>query len=708
MIKRLFALILLFQQSISFAQSDTSSMELWRAQKYSMFIHFGIYSQLGGVWDGKQISRGLSEQIQAHAGIYSDTYARVAKSFNPTYWNADSIALLAKNAGMRSIVITSKHHDGFCMFKTATTNFNVVDATPYKRDVLKELSEACKRHGIRFGLYFSLIDWHYPEASPISSHNSDWVTPEHHEYNKKQLTELLTNYGTISELWFDMGSQSIKYSKELRELVHRLQPDCKVGSRIGNDMGDFTVMSDNQQPDYIIGVPWQSPASFFDETWGYRSWQKRDHPEEKFKEKLTSLIKVVSRGGNYLLNIGPRGNGTVVEFEKDILLKIGDWLQKNGEAIYGTHADPFQTPFAWGSITSRPNKLYLHLLHPVSGPITLPGIKGKIKQVYLLEDKSVRATAKSSSQGITINLPAPITEDDLFKVFVVEFENGYSVRPAHLVEEVNGKYVLNSSNAFKYYSSSGIDYNTNYQSTIKEAWYIEPAHSAKLTPHLYFTDEEKGKAIELTINGKTETIQLNNDDSLTLILRNDTASLKWSPIYQAGPYWSGIDGLHDKADDIDLAKPWGGQAWTKTEYKPGDLYNLPADMTTAYYLLQEVVSDKEQSIIVSITSGDGVLVVLNGQELLLHNNPAKEKSVSDEVLLPLKKGKNQLLIKLFNNFQQSISFSLNTNTPQTIYSKKLETISLQKGKLTSIEWKLHNPATPHETLKLPNVKLVME
>ncbi|MDR0815120.1 MAG: alpha-L-fucosidase, partial [Bacteroidales bacterium] len=214
-------------------QTTPETLQQWKGDKYSMFIHWGIYSELGGVWKGKQISYGLSEQIQAHAGIYSDVYAQVAKRFNPVLWNPDSVVLLAKQAGMRSIVITSKHHDGFCMFHSAHTDYNVVDATPYKHDVVGELSAACARHGLKFGLYFSLIDWHYPQASPISSHNSDIITPEHFEFNKKQIRELLTNYGPISELWFDMGSHSFEQSLEMRHLVHSLQPDCMIGSRLG-------------------------------------------------------------------------------------------------------------------------------------------------------------------------------------------------------------------------------------------------------------------------------------------------------------------------------------------------------------------------------------------------------------------------------------------------------------------------------------------
>lgn len=239
------ALSLLFSAGIQAQQVSEKAFNEWHSNKYSMFIHFGLYSELGGVWEGKPVTRGYSEQIQSFAGIFSDWYGDTALKFNPDKFNADSIVALAKEAGMRSIVITTKHHDGFCMFKTATTDYNSYDATPSKRDYVKELSDACRKGGIRLGLYFSIIDWHYPHAYPISSHNCDFITPQHHEFSKAQVTELLTHYGPISELWFDMGSNTPEQSKELYELVHKLQPDCMVSGRVGNDQYDFSVMADN-------------------------------------------------------------------------------------------------------------------------------------------------------------------------------------------------------------------------------------------------------------------------------------------------------------------------------------------------------------------------------------------------------------------------------------------------------------------------------
>ncbi len=297
--------------------------------RFSMFIHWGLYSVYGGVYRGKNVEWGYSEQIQSFAGIFSDWYARVAEQFSANQWNADSVAVLAKRAGMDAIIFTSKHHDGFCMYNSKETDFTIMN-TPFGRDALMELSEACKRHGLNLGIYFSLIDWHYPHAYPISSHNADPITQEHHEYNKRQVKELLENYGAVSELWFDMGSLTREQSYELYSLVKSIQPDCKVSGRIGNDYGDFAVMPDNVIPDFLPNKPWQTAESVYKETWGYRSWQKHIPMNEKLAEKIQSLKRVIGAGGNYLLNIGPTGDGAVTDYEKILLLSIGKWIDSSG------------------------------------------------------------------------------------------------------------------------------------------------------------------------------------------------------------------------------------------------------------------------------------------------------------------------------------------------------------------------------------------
>jgi alpha-L-fucosidase len=699
--------LLIVLHVFAFGQHDPKALKEWQDQKYSMFIHFGVYSELGGVWQGKPAYRNVSEQIQAHAGIYTDEYEEVAKKFNPEKWDPDSVVALAKKAGMRSIVITSKHHDGFCMFKTNTTDFNIVDFTPYKRDVLKELSEACKRGGLRFALYFSLIDWHFPQASPISGSNSDYITPEHFELNKKQITELLSNYGPVSELWFDMGSQSAKESRELRDLVHKLQPDCMIGSRIGNDMGDFNVMGDNQEPDYVIGVPWQSPASFFDETWGYRSFQKRGKEEDKIREKLTSLIKVASRGGNFLLNIGPKGDGTVVDFERDVLLSMGKWIDKNKEAIYGTYPDPFHVGFKWGSLTSRPNKLYLHLLStPEGGQITLPGLTGKIKNVSILGEKG-RPKYNQNAEGVKVTIPAGLDIAIEFKVIAIEFVNGYQVPPANIIVDKEKPLILNSHNAFKHYSSSGIDYSNRYQSTVKESWTLSPAKNETLNPVIYFTENEKEKSIDLEIGSKVTVVDLKGGTAEQL--KNNPAGVNWGTIYQSGSLYSGPGGVHGNLKDIDVNKPWPGDkdsVWEKrADWKNGENRELKVERNTATYLLQEIIADTDQPYLVGITSGDAVTVSLNGQILDEHNNPFKLKMMNDVILLPLKKGKNQLIVKFYNGFEKTTTIGIDNKVKQIIYHKDLKPLTVEKGKYYPLSWQLHNPLSPHTTLGLPNVRL---
>ncbi len=367
---------------------------------------------------------------------------------------------------------------------------------------------------------------------PISGSNSDSIPPTHHTYNMQQITELLTKYGPVSELWFDMGQMRRQQSEEMRSLVHKLQPNCMIGSRIGNNQGDFTVMGDNQEPDYIIGVPWQSPASFFHETWGYRSWQERGDINAKIREKLTSLVKVASRGGNFLLNIGPKGDGTVVEFERDALLAIGNWLQQHSDAIYGTQPDPFHVPFQWGSITSRHNKLYLHIMTPPEGnAILLPGLRGKVSEARL-QVANTQLKYTQGKEGLRIQLPAGLDMSGLFQVVEVTLPDGYTVPPAN-IRPLGPGLILDNSNAFPYFSNATIDYNTSFTSTIRNAWSLEPPRSGAFRPTLTYTEEEKDRTIDLRLGDKTTAVKLEGGKSEQL--NNDIASLQMGPIHILGP-----------------------------------------------------------------------------------------------------------------------------------------------------------------------------
>ncbi|WP_228450603.1 alpha-L-fucosidase [Chryseolinea soli] len=479
----------------------------WQHQKFSMFIHFGLFSLPGGVWKNERVTKGYSEQIRAHGKITKEEFHALAKTFNPEKWNPDSVASLAKQAGMKSIVITSKHHDGFAMFHTKFSDFNIVDATPYKHDVIKELAEACRKQGLKFGVYFSLIDWDFPGAMPISEHNSDSIPPKHHQLNLNQVEELVTQYGPLSEIWFDMGKPTLQQSQELAAMVRKHQPDCLLSGRLWNDQGDFAVMGDNASPDFRMGTLWQTPASMFDETWGYRSWQVRGDAKEKAKEKLTSLIKVVSAGGNYLLNIGPMGDGGIVPFEREVLLTMGSWFKQNGEAVYGTTASllPEQT---WGVLTSKPGKEYLFPLNgPVDGKLVLKGLQSKVTKAYRLSDKS-KSLPVGQEHGEWKIDAGSLKSKALADVIALEYEGDLQYTPSKtLAAAADGSYALTSDDAVSYHSYSGHDYNSTKATRIKLEWFISQAPDGQYTLALQRLPTGQEATVKITVNGEaTEAV----------------------------------------------------------------------------------------------------------------------------------------------------------------------------------------------------------
>lgn len=627
------------------AQIVQDAYKKWHQNKYSMFIHFGLYSVYGGVYNGKPVTFGYSEQIQSFAGIFSDWYGDTALEFDPVKFNADEIVALAKEAGMRSIVITTKHHDGFCMFRTATTPYNSVDATPSKRDYVKELSDACRRGGINFAIYYSLIDWNYPHAYPISSHNCDFITPQHHEFSKAQVTELLTNYGPISELWFDMGSNRPEQSQELYELVHKLQPNCMVSGRLGNGWYDFAVMADNKYPEGALQAPWQSAASMFDETWSYRSWQKRGDKHEKAMEKLRSLINVVSHGGNFLLNIGPRGDGSVVEFESEVLKEIGAWLKENGEAIYATEASPFREDFAWGKSTRKGNKLYLILSgeYPANGAIEL-----NMPEYKLQESKGNLTSANMKGSKVMITLP----------------ENAYNDQTIQVVELTFDREVLPQANAnvarTSNYSYDCFDYYSNYRSTVSYEWALPKKKTTKV--ELTYTAEELGD--EITLNG--QLVKLEGGKAITLKVDSKT---QWGKRYICGPEFN----LFDRASTIEASlekTPLRKKGGTWKEVSEEKI-TLPVNLIEDYYLMQTVESPKAQDILVDVAAGNAIELFVNGVSVMKHLNPYRCTYREEKVLVHLEKGTNVILLRAYNRFEKETSLLLRPSAEQVIYKQNV-------------------------------------
>lgn len=311
--------------------------------KFGLFLHWGLYSQTAGDWDGHPTKGG--EHFMLYERIPVKTYAKIADQFNPTGFDADRWAQMAHDAGMKYLVITAKHHDGFAMYNSAVSDYNIVKRTPWAKDPMKELAVACKKYGLKLCFYYSLgRDWENPDVPtnwPTKAGRSNtWDYPDEDAKDlnkyvenkvKPQLHELLTQYGPIGIIWFDTPELiTKKQSQEIKDLIHSIQPDCIINSRIGNGLGDYAVVE--QSLVSTARKNWEACITM-SENWGYN----RHDTKWKSPELLVrNLIEVVSKGGNLLLNVGPKGDGTWPVESQENLRIIGHWMKTNGEAIYGT------------------------------------------------------------------------------------------------------------------------------------------------------------------------------------------------------------------------------------------------------------------------------------------------------------------------------------------------------------------------------------
>jgi alpha-L-fucosidase len=380
-------------------------MEWWRDARFGMFIHWGLYAVPAGEWKGEKVP-GIGEWIMNNAKIPVSEYQQLAKQFNPVKFDAKEWVQIAKNAGMKYIVITSKHHDGFCLWDTKYTDYDIVDATPFKRDILGELAAECKKQGIRLCFYHSIMDWHHPDAqAPFYPNYNDTSKSNPNfdryveYYLKGELKELVQKYGPLGILWFD-GEWVKDWSREMGWNMYdyclSLQPDIIVNNRVGNGRqgmrglsktnefaGDYGTPEQEIPARGLPGVDWETCMTMND-TWGYKSY---DNNWKSSEDLLHKLVDIASKGGNFLLNVGPTAEGLIPAPSVERLAAIGKWMKVNSESIYGTTASPLgEVP--WGRCTAKPGKLYLHVFNwPANGKLEVSGLKNQVKKAYLLADE---------------------------------------------------------------------------------------------------------------------------------------------------------------------------------------------------------------------------------------------------------------------------------------------------------------------------------
>jgi len=394
-------------------QSFNRRMAWWREARFGMFIHWGLYSVAAGKWKGKNVA-GFSEWIMSTARIPVAEYEPLASQFNPVKFDASAWAELAREAGMKYMVFTTKHHDGFCMFDTKLTDWNIMARTPFKRDVVRELSQAFPPAGVKFGIYHSILDWHNPDQK------NDF--PRYVGYMKGQLKELLSNYGEIGSLFFDgdwIKQWSAEKGRDLEAFLRNIQPKVVINNRVGqrsflqsatgglgkSSSGDYDT-PENRIPSKLPPRDWETCMTFND-SWGFKA---DDHNWKPSGQLIKSLVDCVSLNGNFLLNVGPTAEGVIPEESVTRLKEIGQWMKRNGDSVYGTTDGPVRSENLRS--TKKGNKIYLQLLDwPASLSVK---IKEPVKRVYLLSDPAHPELKFRLSGGeMIVELPGKRPEDSV-------------------------------------------------------------------------------------------------------------------------------------------------------------------------------------------------------------------------------------------------------------------------------------------------------
>ena len=440
---------LILLSGVTFAETPEQKderMEWWREARFGLFIHWGVYAVPAGEWNGEPV-KGIAEWIQSKAPITATDYEPLKNVFNPTQYDADAWVRLAKNAGMKYIVITSKHHDGFCLWDSAETDWDIA-STPYKKDLLKPLAEACEKQGIKLCFYHSIMDWKHPEYGIKKPWRGNFDNPApdmdaYTAYMKAQLKELLTEYGDIGVLWFDGEWESAwthERGEDLDDYLRAIKPSIIINNRVdkgrkgmagmnkeGDFRGDFGTPEQEIPHNGFPGVDWESCMTM-NKSWGYKA---SDHNWKSTELLIQNLVDIASKGGNYLLNVGPTAEGLIPAPSVQRLEEMGEWMKLNAESIHGTSASPLPS-FDWGRCTVKKEgditTLYLHVFQwPENGELMVPGLRAEgetLEASLLANGNTLEVLTGPESVAIKISAPAP---DPIDSVIALKISGPYKI-----------------------------------------------------------------------------------------------------------------------------------------------------------------------------------------------------------------------------------------------------------------------------------------
>lgn len=486
-------------------------LDWWREARFGLFIHWGLYAIPAGEWNGEAVP-GVGEWIMYHGKIAPDEYATLVPQFNPVKFDADEWCRIAADAGMKYLVITTKHHDGFCLFDSQHTGFDIM-ATPFKRDIMREISEACRKHGLRIGWYHSIWDWSHPDAS--GERFDDYA-----RVLKAQVDELLTNYGPIDIMWFDgewIPEWTEGKGRDLYEHIRRVAPRVIINNRVGKgragmaglhnpeeNVGDFGTPEQEVPGRGIPGYDWETCMTMND-TWGFK------RSDDNWKSAATlvhHLIDTASKGGNYLLNVGPTAEGLIPQPSVERLQAVGAWLRVNGESIYDTTAGPFDR-LAWGRCTRRGERLYLHVFDwPADGVLPVPGLLNDVANARLL-GAAETAQLRTARQGESLAISLPVRPaGEMPCVIVLDLVGEVRVVRIPIRPQADGSVVLRAVDAevightARYESGGGKDnigFWTDPTDVVAWEFHIEKPGRYSVTMSQACPEDTAGARIRITV-----------------------------------------------------------------------------------------------------------------------------------------------------------------------------------------------------------------
>ncbi|MEN8229914.1 MAG: alpha-L-fucosidase [Bacteroidota bacterium] len=399
------------------SEENLDNREWFLDAKYGLFVHWGVYSIMGGGGD-----EGIAEWIMNSKNIPTVQYEKLPGFFNPVDFDPVQWVSMVKKAGMKYITITSKHHDGFAMYDSKISDYNIVDATPYGKDVIGMLKKECDKQGIKLFFYHSQLDWHHPDYFPHGrtgveiegrSQSGDWNA--YIDYMNTQLTELLTQYGEIGGIWFDGMWDKPDAEWRLGEtysMIHQLQPGALIGSNHhkmpypGEDfmMFERDLPGENSMGFNKAGISDKVPLEMCETMNGSWGFNIIDQNYKSVKTLIQTMVRAAGFGANFLLNTGPMPNGMIQPENVDTLMAIGEWLETYGESLYGTRKGPAR-PQEWGAMTTRANKVYVHVLDYKGRAINLQGVDPQSVRSATYFDDGTRADVKHNEEGVTLTIP---------------------------------------------------------------------------------------------------------------------------------------------------------------------------------------------------------------------------------------------------------------------------------------------------------------